>query len=48
MATYRLHCGTCSFEHETSSLDDALRVEAEHQAEHGSTHEITIERFQSS
>lgn len=45
MAGFRLHCGTCSFERETTSLEEALLIEADHKEEHGSAHEVTIERL---
>lgn len=48
MAQFRLYCRTCSFERETSSLEDALVIETEHKDQHGHTHEVTIERCQQS
>ncbi len=44
MAEFRLYCRTCSFEHEASSLEEALRVELDHKDQHGSAHEVVIER----
>lgn len=47
MAGFRLYCRTCSFERETSSLENALLVETDHKEQHGSAHEVTIERLRS-
>jgi hypothetical protein len=44
MTEFKLHCETCSFERTTASLDDALDIEADHKAQHGSAHRVSIKR----
>ncbi|MXR51437.1 hypothetical protein GRX03_07450 [Halovenus sp. WSH3] len=44
METFHLYCETCAFEREIDSLEDALEVEIDHKAQHGSAHQVTIER----
>lgn len=48
MANFHLHCKTCAFEREIESLETALEIEIEHKEQHGSAHQVTIERVENS
>lgn len=48
MAHFRLHCKTCAFEREIDSLEEALQIEVDHKEQHGSAHQVTIERMDES
>jgi hypothetical protein len=46
MERFHLHCETCAFEREVESLEDAFEIEVDHKSQHGSAHEVAIERLE--